>query len=236
MVEQWPKEKNVLEVDIGEDVFGVEHKTYLSKNDILDICNLKWIGSVPMSVWCSIMQRELNKYELNGVYAFMNPASVASTDGLGYNERVALLFQRLSNIQPDRFLVCPWYHDEHWMVILIQTGSQSVAFLDSKNKTIRQDIKRCVQTALERYYLEKRNRRSVAISFTEYRCPEQPDDNQCGYYNMRFIKSFMTENNPTRKLETEFKRNKSSSYTNKEINEIRDEWTKYVMQMIAAGK
>ncbi|XP_060974141.1 uncharacterized protein LOC133039297 [Cannabis sativa] len=52
MVEQWPKEKNVLEVDIGEDVFGVEHKTYLSKNDILDICNLKWIGSVPMSVWC----------------------------------------------------------------------------------------------------------------------------------------------------------------------------------------
>ncbi|KAF4364090.1 hypothetical protein G4B88_015124 [Cannabis sativa] len=73
--------------------------------------------------------------------AFMNPASVASTDGLGYNERVALLFQRLSNIQPDRFLVCPWYHE-----------------------------------------------------------------------------------------------NISSSYTNKEINEIRDEWAKYVMQMIAAGK
>ncbi|KAF4391700.1 hypothetical protein G4B88_005586 [Cannabis sativa] len=57
-------------------------------------------------------------------------------------------------------------------------------------------------------------------------CPEQPDDNQCGYYSMRFIKSFMTENNPTRKSETEFKRNKSSSYTNKEINEIRDEWAK----------
>ncbi|KAF4363796.1 hypothetical protein F8388_000461 [Cannabis sativa] len=34
--------------------------------------------------------------------------------------------------------------------------------------------------ALERYYLEKRNRRSVAISFTEYRCPEQPDGDQCG--------------------------------------------------------
>ncbi|KAF4348109.1 hypothetical protein G4B88_010776 [Cannabis sativa] len=117
-------------------------------------------------------------------------------------------------------------YDEHWMVILIQTGSQSVAFLDSKNKTIRQDIKRCVQTALERYYLEKRNRRSVAISFTEYRCPEQPDGNQCGYYSIRFIKSFTTENNPTRKLETEFKRNISSSYTNKEINEIRDEWAK----------
>ncbi|KAF4392234.1 hypothetical protein F8388_012690 [Cannabis sativa] len=90
--------------------------------------------------------------------------------------------------------------------------------------------------ALERYYLEKRNRRSVAISFTEYRCPEQPDGNQCGYYSIRFIKSFTTENNPTRKLETEFKRNISSSYTNKEINEIRDEWAKYVMQMIAAGK
>ncbi|KAM6543407.1 hypothetical protein CsatB_007854 [Cannabis sativa] len=125
---------------------------------------------------------------------------------------------------------------EHWMVILIQTGSQSVEFSDSKNKTIRQDIKRCVQTALERYYLEKRNQRSVAISFTEYRCPEQPDGNQCRYYSMRFIKSFMTENNPTRKLETEFKRNISSSYTNKEINEIRDEWANYVMQMIAVGK
>ncbi|KAF4388890.1 hypothetical protein G4B88_029200 [Cannabis sativa] len=112
---------------------------------------------------------------------------------------------------------------EHWMVILIQTGSQSVVFLDSRNKTIRQDIKRCVQTALERYYLEKRNRRSIAISFTEYRCPEQPDGVQCRYYSMRFIKSFMTENNPTRKLETE---NISSSYTNKEINEIRDEWAK----------
>ncbi|KAF4381479.1 hypothetical protein G4B88_029834 [Cannabis sativa] len=115
---------------------------------------------------------------------------------------------------------------EHWMVILIQMGSQSVAFLDSRNKTIRQDIKRCVQTALERYYLEKRNRRSVAISFTEYRCPEQPDGDQCGYYSMRFIKSFMTENNPTRKLETEFKRNISSSCTNKEINETGDEWAK----------
>ncbi|KAF4361832.1 hypothetical protein F8388_016426 [Cannabis sativa] len=83
-----------------------------------------------------------------------------------------------------------------------------------------------IGSALERYYLEKRNRRSVAISFTEYRCPEQPDGDQCGYYSMRFIKSFMTENNPTRKLETEFKRNISSSYTNKEINEIRDEWAK----------
>ncbi|KAF4358691.1 hypothetical protein F8388_019900 [Cannabis sativa] len=91
-------------------------------------------------------------------------------------------------------------------------------------------------SALERNYLEKRNRRSVAISFTEYTCPEQPDSIQCGFYNMRFIKSFMTENNPTRKLETEFKRNISSSYTNKKINEIRDEWAKYVMQMMAAGK
>ncbi|KAF4362386.1 hypothetical protein G4B88_004171 [Cannabis sativa] len=97
---------------------------------------------------------------------------------------------------------------EHWMVILIQTGSQSVAFLDSRNKTIRQDIKRCVQTALER-------------------CPEQPNGDQCGYYSMRFIKSFMTENNPTRKLETEFKRNISSSYTIKDINKMRDEWANF---------
>ncbi|KAF4396633.1 hypothetical protein G4B88_028947 [Cannabis sativa] len=50
------------------------------------------------SVILDVMQRELNKNELNGVYAFINPATVASTHGLWYNERVALLFQRLSNI------------------------------------------------------------------------------------------------------------------------------------------
>ncbi|KAF4393408.1 hypothetical protein F8388_023212, partial [Cannabis sativa] len=36
---------------------------------------------------CCFKMRELNKNELNGVYAFINPATVASTHGLWYNER-----------------------------------------------------------------------------------------------------------------------------------------------------
>ncbi|KAM6553882.1 hypothetical protein CsatB_014644 [Cannabis sativa] len=105
-------------------------------------------------------------------------------------------------------------------------ATQSVAFIDPKNKPIENEIRNCVTTALETYMTQQNIRKRAEIKIRQYRCRGQPDDQQCGYYCMKIIKSFMTQYNPATFLKDKFKDDKP--YNNQEINEIRDEWADFV--------
>ncbi|KAM6559103.1 hypothetical protein CsatA_028342 [Cannabis sativa] len=202
MVMGWP-DMYVPQIKIADDVFGVENdSTWIMKEDILSFCDLDKIGATVMSLWCSYLQtRFLNHSGLNKVYAFLNPSWVGNKAG-SYAKRVTNLSQRLSDIDPDQFLVSSWIDSKHWMVILIQPSSQRVAFLDPLNGLMPGDIEKVVKEALMKYNLQNSKKANSRPNITYHKCRLQPDIVQCGYYCMKFIQELMIVPNPTRHLAT----------------------------------
>ncbi|XP_060971986.1 uncharacterized protein LOC115722053 [Cannabis sativa] len=228
LLNMWPK-TTTIHFEASKDLFGVENDSiWLPTIDIKELCQMGFLGAQPIAIWCKFLkERLLDVNGLSRLYAFLNPGAIASDAG-DYNARSRALRKRILEIDnPAKWIIAPYnnYNMYHWMVVLIQPSTHTVAYLDSNNGYVPEDLKYIVNTSLNIVNKSLTNRNDRPIEWITPICPQQPDGKQCGYYVMKFIESFMNEEDPIRRVR---EMGKSDPYSNDEMNILRDQWIEYV--------
>ncbi|XP_062104704.1 uncharacterized protein LOC133815978 isoform X1 [Humulus lupulus] len=129
-------------INIPSHVFGYNTIATLFKDDVTQFCNMDKIGQTPMILYLRLLDDILHTNGLDHLYAFQHPGEVS----VGHeNKRAQELKDRFIQMGEKQFLICPWNNNEHWMLLLFQPHSHSVAFLDPINLQLRIEIKNIVR-------------------------------------------------------------------------------------------
>ncbi|KAM6556445.1 hypothetical protein CsatB_003464 [Cannabis sativa] len=227
-VKRWPK-SSMLQFQVLNELFGVaDDSIWLAKSDIQELCTMQYLGAQQIGVWCKYLkERLLDMGGLNRVYEFLNPGAIATDAGDESNRCQALVARMTRMTNSEKWLIAPYNNRKmfHWMLVVIQPSTQTVAYLDSGNDDIPDDLNFIISTSFTMYNRMVRRPDRPTQWMTPI-CPQQPDDKQCGYYVMKFIESFMVVEDPIQLLTQQDRF--STPYTNDEINIMRDRWIHYV--------
>ncbi|KAM6572599.1 hypothetical protein CsatA_016679 [Cannabis sativa] len=219
----------MLQFQVQNELFGVaDDSIWLAKSDIQELCTMQYLGAQQIGVWCKYLkERLLDMGGLNRVYEFLNPGAIATDAGDESNRCQALVARMTRMTNSEKWLIAPYNNRKmfHWMLVVIQPSTQTVAYLDSGNDDIPDDLNFIISTSFIMYNRMVRRPDRPTQWMTPI-CPQQPDDKQCGYYVMKFIESFMVVEDPIQLLTRQDRF--STPYTNDEINIMRDRWIHYV--------
>ncbi|XP_062103418.1 uncharacterized protein LOC133814478 [Humulus lupulus] len=187
-------------INIPSHVFGYNTIATLFNDDVTQFYNMDKIGQTPMILYLRLLDDILHTNGLDHLYAFQHLGEVS----VGHeNKRAQALKDRYIQMGENHFLICPWNNNEHWMLLLFQPHSHSVAFLDPINLQLRIEIKNIVRLAFTLYHTEK-GKRVVSLKYYSPKCRQQPKTTECDL-----------------------------PYTDAKLNEVQEEWAKYILLQLA---
>uniref|UniRef100_A0A803QVH3 Ubiquitin-like protease family profile domain-containing protein n=1 Tax=Cannabis sativa TaxID=3483 RepID=A0A803QVH3_CANSA len=221
----------VVEIPSQKRVFGFPNVVRLMKYDIENLCNYEMLGENEIQLYMWMLDEQVHTNGLNHLYAFMHPALISTTAGTD-EVRADNLFKRFLQMSLEtQFLICPWKINTHWMLVLIQPHTHSVAFLDPMNSHFREEIRDIIIMAFDKYHSYLCKAETDNSKLCVPKCPNQSRPTECGYYIMKFAKELTSKPLPKQYLRREMKR--TTPYTAEEINDLRDEWAESIFQYLA---
>ncbi|KAL5570916.1 hypothetical protein UlMin_020513 [Ulmus minor] len=112
--------------------------------------------------------------------------------------RADTLANRMKDAIEDQIFLAPYNANSHWMLVAIDPFNNSAYFMDSMGRKAPNDVKDAA--------------------------PQQPGGVECGYYVMHFMKDIVEKHI----LSTSEKAFDTKTYSQEEIDELRNEWAVYV--------
>ncbi|XP_062109751.1 uncharacterized protein LOC133821530 [Humulus lupulus] len=116
------------------------------------------------------------------------------------------------------------------MLIIIDFDHQLCYFLDSLHNFPPDEIKSLISRVFQ--HLRTNNAKTKEVAWRTVKCPHQPLQSvQCGFYVMRMMKDFVTNEFSMRWLTSNC--GGKNYYTKDEINEVREEWAQCIMDLMS---
>ncbi|KAM6556218.1 hypothetical protein CsatB_003237 [Cannabis sativa] len=145
----------MLQFQVQNELFGVaDDSIWLAKSDIQELCTMQYLGAQQIGVWCKYLkERLLDMGGLNRVYEFLNPGAIATDAGDESNRCQALVARMTRMTNSEKWLIAPYNNRKmfHWMLVVIQPSTQTVAYLDSGNDDIPDDLNFIISTSFTMY-------------------------------------------------------------------------------------
>ncbi|PON76349.1 hypothetical protein TorRG33x02_242890 [Trema orientale] len=88
----------------------------------------------------------------------MDPSTVATEGGPREDRAISLATRMLSMENEHQFLITPWNHREHWMLLIIYPLKDYKWFLDPLGLALREEIGLTMIDAFNIYNIEKRKK------------------------------------------------------------------------------
>ncbi|KAL5728872.1 hypothetical protein ACHQM5_001902 [Ranunculus cassubicifolius] len=126
----------------------------------------------------------------------------------------------------NQLVFIPYIAKGHWILIVIDSSTLDVYWLDPLQKPPSMDIKIYITTGLKA--LQTGGERRPNPTWHCVKCPNQAVEVHCGYTVLRYMRELMEE--PSRPLaERVMQMSKKSSYLQDEIDEVRLELMDYIL-------
>ncbi|XP_062110490.1 uncharacterized protein LOC133822239 [Humulus lupulus] len=219
----------MVKVPMDFEILGHENDLYISQEDIVHFGLMEEIGASCISLYIRILYFQLVKREISHFFRFVEPiwlSNVGSTE----EERVEWISKRMIDSNPGQMWLFSYHKGNHWMLIIMDFDHQLCYFLDSLDNFPPDEIKSLISRVFQHF--RTNNAKTKEVAWRTVKCPRQPSKSvQCGFYVMRMMKDFVTNEFSMRWLTS--KCGGKNSYTKDEINEVREEWAQCVMDLMS---
>ncbi|KAI5351535.1 hypothetical protein L3X38_004426 [Prunus dulcis] len=192
-----------------EEVFGTDHDTWLSSENILQFASMVEIRSTVIALYMRYLFDYLKKANMVNLVGLMDPGQVNSQSRT-LSHRSKYLLDCLKNADGDQFYLVPYNPGGHWVLIIVRPAKETVYYMDSlPNRYVDEDMRNIVNT--------------------------QPTNVECGYYVMRFMRDIIHDAGLA--FEKKFDKKKEPVvYTQEYIDEVRLEWAEFVNKQLQNNK
>ncbi|KAL0553626.1 hypothetical protein IC582_007526 [Cucumis melo] len=144
------------------DLFGVSRKTFVLREDIVDLCNMNEVKMFILVAYMMYLYSSVSGSKENMQYVFVDPSLISS--GNTQESRIRNLCSRLMVSKPDQVVLAPFNPGGHWALLAINAYEDTVFYLDSL-RTTSKETTRC--------------------------CPLQVGSTTCGYYVMKYMREIV---------------------------------------------
>ncbi|KAJ1384989.1 Ulp1 protease family, C-terminal catalytic domain [Sesbania bispinosa] len=137
--------------------------------------------------------------------------------------------------------ICVYVRD-HWMLVVVNPTTEIVYYLDSLGVNIgqRQQLRRMFDNAIKIYRANKGTKVSKVkfsnIKWTMIKCPTQDNGSDCGYYVLRYMKEILLCSQEGVIPHEYFSTYRLEKYSTELIDEVKQEWCRYVLETIITNK
>ncbi|KAH6833591.1 hypothetical protein C2S53_005395 [Perilla frutescens var. hirtella] len=116
------------------------------------------------------------------------------------------------------------YICEHWILTVIEPHKEVVYLLDLLSHRIRDDWRYVVNIAMRLFNASLGKKGKTQPTWEIIKGPRQPDNKQCGYYVMRYMREIVQEfkANDVNSIRSLFE--EKGVYSQEDIDEVRSEW------------
>ncbi|KAM6570662.1 hypothetical protein CsatB_018647 [Cannabis sativa] len=202
----------IFQVQMDAELLGHPHILCISQEDIIRFGLMEKVGVPCISFYIRVLYSELANKDINHFIGFLEP-SFSSNVGAIEVERARLISIRLDKSIQGQFWLLPYHLRYHWTLIIIDKDHQICYFLDALGNPPPEDLKLLMSMVFDK---------NGGAKWRTIECPRQSSTAKCGFYVLKMMKDFVTNEAPIRWLN--FHCSEKNPYTLEEINEVRDEW------------
>ncbi|PIA35546.1 hypothetical protein AQUCO_03500122v1 [Aquilegia coerulea] len=177
-----------ITIAMQNGIFGEQVEAYHNKADLMCLCNMQDITGSCIITYIRVLYDNLVSH--GEKYVFVNPVSISSARG---PDASAIITKRLQTAKTDKFFFVPYNMRGHWILMVIDSSSMDIYWLDPMQKPPSIDIKIYVTAGIKA--LQTDGKRRPNPTWHSVKCPKQPMDSQCGYYVMRYMRELVEERN-----------------------------------------
>ncbi|XP_024177978.1 uncharacterized protein LOC112183893 [Rosa chinensis] len=140
---------------------------------------------------------------------------------------------RLISASPNQIFLVPYNASAHWVLTVIDPDNDIVYFMDPLKRRLggNGEWKDIVDTAISMF---RADRNKKGRGFPQWKnmagIPSQPNDKQCGYFVMRYMRDIIHDTNLG--FAEKWGRRANHVYSQVEIDEVRNELASYVLKNI----
>ncbi|XP_074569656.1 uncharacterized protein LOC141826314 [Curcuma longa] len=234
------QEGKYISMVLEHDVFGDDYELILHLEDIVPLYQLEAISGNCIIAYIWHLYKNMMTDIMKEKFRFMNPHSIpyiatTTRDNKGklerLNQRASLLADRLSCASVDQLVLVPCNVGFHWILTVIEPYKEVVYLLDSlSHRMCYDDWKYIVEMALRLFNSNKGRKGRKKSVWELVQAPRQPDDKQCGYYVMRFMRQIIEAETIERDgLRSIFL---AVEYSREQIDEVRSELAETIQDHI----
>ncbi|PRQ36411.1 putative Ulp1 protease family catalytic domain-containing protein [Rosa chinensis] len=235
MLCQWGEDKfrdgRTISFHIEPEVFGYSRKTFLMGSDVRQLASMRELSGTCIAVYQRYLYEQLIAYKMVDMVAFIDPSLIGASGSGNRTVRAQHIRDRLVTAKPGQMFMLPYNSCDHWMLTIVNPNQGTAYFLDPlKRRLPTGDWMSIVETALGMYNSErKRKGRSSVMWKNLAGIPPQPSNKECGYFIMRYMRDIIEDKDLSLFL-VKWERRGSSHYTQADINQMRNEWAKFVVK------
>ncbi|KAJ1377797.1 Ulp1 protease family, C-terminal catalytic domain [Sesbania bispinosa] len=138
--------------------------------------------------------------------------------------------------------LAPYNTGDHWMLVVVNLTAEIVYYLDSLGVNIGQrlEMRKMFDNAIKIYRANKGTKVSKIkfsnIKWMKIKCPIQDNGSDCGYYVLRFMREVLLCSEEGVIPHEYFPTHSSEKYSTEQIEEVKQEWCRYVFENIIISK
>ncbi|PON35284.1 Ulp1 protease family, C-terminal catalytic domain containing protein [Parasponia andersonii] len=145
----------VVNVPFDEEVFGEAFCLPVFKEDIIEFCIQQKIRAMPITLYMRYLHHLVTQYGYQARYMFMDPSAVATKGGPREDRAISLVTRMLSMENEHQFLITPWNHGDHWILLIIYPLKDYAWALDPLGLALREEIDLTMIERLGRHLLRR---------------------------------------------------------------------------------
>ncbi|XP_061990041.1 uncharacterized protein LOC133708584 [Rosa rugosa] len=234
MLCQWAntflKDGFTIHTTLGEELLGHPKKVAIFRRDVYAMTNMKEISNGSLVMYMSYLYQVLKKTKMLEMIAFIDPDHTGALACGNPTERARSLAVRYGNGKPGQVFLVPYNSGCHWMLTVVNPGEEVVHFMDPlKRRLITGEWKTIVDDSIRIYNAQKNKKGRKIVQWKNCAgIPEQLGDKTCGLWIMHYMKDIAEDKN--QQWSAKWERKANHFYTQKDIDQVRAEWAKYVSQ------
>ncbi|XP_021727713.1 uncharacterized protein LOC110694856 [Chenopodium quinoa] len=221
---------------LNEDV-GVT----LDYEDLLDWCFKREVGESQMNVFIKYLEGHCQNEGVSGMYGFCDTNVLSpmtpTTDEEVRSDYLSRVFGCNEGKNVNQLFFAPFNDNMHWRLAVISPWNGLMCWLDpaGEENEINEFVKKIINEGLKKFSMVHRKdikkiKKNPYIEWKQPKCPRQPQYSKvCGYYVCRYMLEIIQKR--VLWVSDKFFQEDPCTYSNENIDEIRDLWAKYVLEL-----
>ncbi|KAK9942843.1 hypothetical protein M0R45_008491 [Rubus argutus] len=187
---------------------GDKSKTYIIGTDVRRLASMREITANCIVVYLRYLYDVLTRYKMRDMIAFVDPALIGGKGCGNGIVRSQNIKERLITAKPGQLFMLPYNSDSHWMLTVVDPDKETVYFMDPmKRRLATGEWTGIVDSAIGMYNSHKGRKGRSSVNWKNLAgIPPQPSDKECGW-----------------------ERRGNLRYSQENIDEVRNEWAKFVV-------
>ncbi|CAL8157098.1 unnamed protein product [Prunus armeniaca] len=135
-----------IRVHMPEEMFGIDHETWLLSEDILQFASMVEIGAIVIAVYMRYLFDYLKMANMVNLFGLVNPGQVSSQSGM-LSHCSKHLSESLKKAYGDQFYLVPYNPGGHWVLIIVRPTKETVYYINSlPNRSVDEDMRNILNT------------------------------------------------------------------------------------------